>query len=550
MLSQNQKRLQTLPAWQALAAHYQSVCHEKMADWFETDAERFNRFSLQLDGLLFDYSKNRVTEETLKLLTRLAEESGLADQIENMFTGQPVNATENRAVLHTALRAMHREPLTVAGRDIVPDIDALHAQMHQFTDSVRSGQWLGVTGKPIRDIVNIGIGGSDLGPRMAVQALSAYAMPALHCYFISDVDKGSMEKVLQQIDPERTLFIVSSKSFTTPETLLNAAYVRQWLQQQLNQEQVTAHFVAVTAAADKAKALGIPAAQIFPLWEWVGGRYSVWSAIGLPLALMIGMPQFKEFLSGAAAVDRHFREKAFSENIPVIMALLGIWNINFLGAGAHVIAPYAGELHYFRDHIQQMDMESNGKRVNRFGEVIDYATGPVIIGEPGCDSQHSFFQLLHQGPSIIPVDFILQAQNSSPSAHHEMLTGSALSQARALMLGRSEQDILAELEQQKRGAVAAKVLAPQKALPGNRPSNVIMIDKLTPERLGSLVALYEHKIFVQGVIWQINSFDQWGVELGKQLLPDILRALKYPEAAATQDASTRGLMNYFRMQQE
>lgn len=524
-------RLREYPAWKALVAHHKDLANQQMADWFAIDPERFSRFSLTQGGLLFDFSKNRITPETLMLLVQLAEESNLAEKIAAMFRGDAINLTENRAVLHTALRASLSDSVQVNQQNIIPEIVSLHDKLRRFTEPVRNGQWLGVTGKPIRDIVNIGIGGSDLGPKMAVHALSAYADSALKFHFISDVDAGQVNNVLKQVDPERVLFIISSKSFTTPETLLNAKTVRRWLTEKLHHETLHPHFVAVTAAPEKAIAYGILEEQIFPLWDWVGGRYSIWSAIGLPLILQIGMQQFEEFLAGARAVDRHFRETEFSQNMPVLMALLGIWNINFLGANGQVIAPYMHELHFFRDHIQQMDMESNGKSVNCYGEVIDYSTSPIIIGESGCDSQHSFFQLVHQGPAILPIDFILQAKSEFDQSHQEMLVASALSQSKALMFGKSD-------------------LLKHKALPGNRPSNVIFMDQLTPYRLGQLIALYEHKVFVQGMIWQINSFDQFGVELGKELLPPIVQSMQQPELTNNHDSSTQGLMDYFRMKRK
>ena len=539
-------RLTALPAWKALAKHHVTITGQRTTEWFAEDLDRFQRFSLTCDGLLLDYSKQHITAETLSLLIRLAEESGLAEHIEALFTGKPVNMTEGRPVLHTALRASAAAQVRVGNHDILPDVLQGRQRMHDFSEAVRNGQWRGCTGKPVCDIVNLGIGGSDLGPRMALTALSASASKNLHCYFISDLDAGEIQRVLEKVDPERVLFIVSSKSFTTPETRQNTETVRQWLKEKLQRSDLAAHFVAVTAASERAKQQGFPETQIFPLWEWVGGRYSVWSAIGLPIAILLGWPAFEAFLAGAEAMDTHFRQTPFAGNLPVIMALLGIWNINFENSSAHVIAPYAGELRYFRDYIQQLDMESNGKRVNWFGETVSYATGPLILGEQGCDSQHSFFQLLHQGPQAIPVDFILLAEASGDCRHHDMQVASALSQAQALMKGKSAAIACDELMAKGWSEKNATWLAAHQTLPGNRPSSVLFLDRLTPDRLGKLIALYEHKIFVQGVIWQINSFDQWGVELGKQLMPAILSALETPAERYEMDSSTEGLLRYYQ----
>ncbi len=527
------KKLTDQAAFKKLQAHHKKIHTQRMQDWFQQDPQRFHTFSLSFkNDLLFDFSKHLITTETLSLLITLAQEAGLAEKIEALFTGATLNITEQRPVIHTALRAPFDK--NTLHHSQLPAIHDTLLRMQTFTDTVRQQKWLGVTGKAIRDIVCIGIGGSDLGPRMATHALAAYATDALRCYFISDIDARHIDELLPKIDPERTLFILSSKSFTTPETLLNAKTLREWLRHCLKTEKLAPHFVAITAKPERAEAFGIPAEQIYPMWDGVGGRYSLWSAIGLPIALMTGMQHFCELLAGAHDIDEHFRQTDFRQNIPVIMGLLGIWYINFYHWQTHAIAPYADELRYLRNHIQQLDMESNGKSITRDNQWVDYATGPVIIGEAGCDSQHSFFQQLHQGPTPIPVDFILIAQQTEHPeeifrhSHRDMQIASALSQAKALMEGKSYPE------------------TPYKTLLGNRPSTILFFNKLTPRTLGQLIALYEHKIFVQGVLWNINSFDQWGVELGKQLMPEILKALQNKENTITQDASTHELIAFYQ----
>jgi len=521
------KKLTELAAWQALQQHYQTIADCSMQEWFATDPNRFANFSLLFNNILFDFSKNRITSETISLLEKLAHEVKLSDHRDALFSGELINSTEHRPALHTALRDRHRQSLIVNNRNVMPDIHAELHKMHVLTDKVRDGKWLGATGKPIRDIVNIGIGGSHLGPLMVTQALMNFADPRFQCHFISNMDGLEIHQVLKKIDPERTLFIISSKSFTTIETLTNANVVRQWMQDKLGSIDLSPHFIAVTAASEKAKQWGIASDNIFSIWDWVGGRYSVWSAIGLPVALMIGMEKFHELLDGAHEMDVHFKHAEFSKNMPIILGLLGIWYINFFGCRNQAIIPYAHELQYFRDYIQQADMESNGKIVTREGGLVEYTTGSVIIGEQGCDSQHSFFQLLHQGLHFIPVDFILAAEGQHFQQQQNGLIASALSQAQALMVGRLDEQ------------------STHKTIPGNRPSNILFIEKITPRSLGMLMALYEHKIFVQGIIWNINSFDQWGVELGKQLLPAILNDLEHPETQSNLDASTAGLIDFY-----
>jgi len=540
------KELTRLAAWQALQHHYQTLKDDSMEEWFAEDADRFTRFSVTLDTLLLDFSKNRITPETLSLLVKLAEEVDLANHIEALFSGALINFTEHRPALHTALRDRHSESLIVNGHNVMVDIQTELKKIHAFTDTIRNETWRGATDKPIRDIVNIGIGGSHLGPLMVTEALRDFADSRLRCHFISNIDGSEIHDVLQKINPEQTLFIISSKSFTTIETLSNAAIMRQWLENKLGRTDISSHFVAVTSAHDKARKWGIPESQIFSIWDWVGGRYSVWSAIGLPIALMIGMKHFYDFLDGAHEMDLHFRQTKFSQNMSVLLGLLSVWYINFFGCQNQALVPYAHELKYFREYIQQADMESNGKSATRSNHVVDYATGPVILGQPGCDSQHSFFQHLHQAPHFIPVDFILAAKGKHFQELQDILIASALSQAEALMRGRSYTDVLKELKQMGYSEEDAIHLARHKTIPGNRPSTVLLLEKITPHSLGMLIALYEHKIFVQGIIWDINSFDQWGVELGKQLLPTILSDMKNTKAQNAHDASTAGLIHYYR----
>lgn len=543
------KLLTELAEWQALQTHQETIHHCHMQDWFNNDPERFARFSLRVGGLLLDYSKNRITHTTLNLLCELAKAVQLPEKIKALFAGEKVNYTEQRAALHTALRDTKIPPFFPDNKNINQDVQATLKKMHDFTEQVREKRWRGSTGKPIRDIVNIGIGGSHLGPLMATTALNDYADKGLRCHFISNIDSAHLNDVLHQIDAETTLFIVSSKSFTTLETMTNAKTLYSWLQNKLSPHSVEPHFVAITARPERAREFGIAENNIFPLWDWVGGRYSVWSAIGLPLALMIGMPRFLEFLEGAHEMDQHFHQAELTENMPVILGLLGVWYINFFNASNLAIVPYSHHLHYFRPYLQQLDMESNGKHISAHGVPTPFATGPVILGEQGCNGQHAFHQLLHQGPFFIPVDFILIGKNShSFSDHQDILVGSALSQAQALMRGKSFAEALAECLADGHTETEAALLAKHKSIPGNRPSNVLFLEKMTPRNLGLLLALYEHKIFVQSAIWNINPFDQWGVELGKQLLPRILADLNVAQAKhhSDHDASTRGLIQHYK----
>ncbi len=541
------KKITEHAAWQALQAHQTLIAKQHMQDWFAIDKNRFSRFSLQVNELLLDYSKNLILQETLPLLSHLADITGLASKIDALFSGHPVNTTEKRAALHTALRNRSNKAIFVNGNDIMPGIRAELEKMRHFSEQVRNQEWRGITNKPIRDIVNIGIGGSHLGPWMAIQALAEFASDKLRCHFISNIDSAHIQAVLNQIDPETTLFIISSKSFTTLETTTNAHTVRKWVENKIGPEAIHKHFVAITAAKNQALQFGIAEKNIFLLWEWVGGRYSIWSAIGLPLAIMIGMERFLEFLNGGYAMDEHFRHADFSANMPVLMALLGIWYINFFAANNHAIVVYSHHLNYFRHYLQQTDMESSGKSITHRGLATDYATGPIIWGEQGCDGQHAFHQLLHQGKHFIPVDFILAgANNQNFESHHDILIASALSQAKALMQGKTHAEALAELQNEEYSKEEAHHLAWHKSIPGNRPSNTLFLNKITPYNLGALIALYEHKVFVQSTIWDINPFDQWGVELGKQLLPKIFTDLKSTQIDPTHDSSTQGLICHYK----
>lgn len=541
------KKQVELTEWHALSAHKKTIENIPIQDWFKNDPGRFNTLSCTLDGLLLDYSKNRITPDTLRLLINLARATHLKDKISALLTGEVVNHSEKRAALHTALRAPKTATILQNGINIMPMIHATLTKMKEFTEKIHNKTWVGCTGKPIRFIVNIGMGGSHLGPLMATHALKHYATADLAFHFISNIDSAHLHEVLAQIDAETTLFIISSKSFTTLETITNAKTIRQWLQQQLKTNHITPHFVAVTASPDAAIAFGIPIENIFPLWDWIGGRYSIWSAIGLPLMLLIGANNFFDFLAGAHAMDMHFAHSDFSNNMPVILALLGIWYINFFNAAHHAVIPYSHHLNYFRAHLQQLDMESNGKNISQRGDAIDFLTGPVILGEQGCNGQHAFHQLLHQGQHFIPVDFILVGtEDRALTEHHDILISSALSQSEALMRGKTFHEAFLELQAEGYSPEESKRLAQHKAIPGNRPSTILFLNKMTPYNLGMLIALYEHKTFVQGAIWEINSFDQWGVELGKTLLPRILNTLHACDVSHQLDSSTQGLIEHYK----
>ncbi|WJW74893.1 glucose-6-phosphate isomerase [Thiohalobacter sp. IOR34] len=533
-------------AWQALTDHYFEIRDQHMRDWFEADPARFDKFSLAFEDLLLDFSKNRITEETFALLLDLARERDLQGWIRRMFAGDKINVTENRAVLHVALRNRANRPIEVDGEDVMPAVNAVLARMRNFSEAVRGGDWRGYDGRPIRDVVNIGIGGSDLGPQMVCAALRPHAGGGPRVHFVSNVDGCQIAATLEGLEPATTLFVVASKTFTTQETLTNARTARAWLVEAAADEAAVArHFVAVSTNSEAVRAFGIDSANMFEFWDWVGGRYSLWSAIGLPIALYLGMDAFEALLDGAHAMDEHFRSAPLAENLPVVLGLLGIWYVNFFGAASHAILPYDQNLHRLPAYLQQAEMESNGKRVSRDGEPLDYDSAPVIWGEPGTNGQHAFFQLLHQGTRLVPADFLAAAEPACPlPEHHRILLSNFFAQTEALMRGRSEAEARAELAAQGLSGADLERLLPHRMFPGNRPSTSILYRRLTPRTLGSLIALYEHKIFVQGVIWGIDSFDQWGVELGKQLAGAILPELQAPGPVSGHDASTRGLIDY------
>jgi len=518
--------------WQALAEHSHEMKHQHMRDWFSQDPQRFSRFSQKTGHLLLDYSRNLMNDQTITLLCDLANVVGLPRKIKALFEGEAVNSSENRPALHTALRDITHTPIFVDGENIAELITEAQEKMRQVVAQIHTHQWIGVTGKPIRHIVNIGIGGSYLGPMMCTQALKDFAVSDLQFHFISTIDQSHLQDVLQQIDPAATLFIISSKSFSTLETMTNAQAILTWMKDKHGPHVLEQHFIAITAASDKAEALGIPQQNIFPLWDWVGGRYSIWSAIGLPLMLMIGPAHFDEFLAGAYEMDQHFRTADFAHNIPVILGLLSIWYINFFGVAAQAIAPYSYRLRHFVPYIQQAEMESNGKCVSAKGDRIHYPTGSVIFGEEGSNGQHAYHQLLHQGQHLIPIDFILigKTETDNDNEQQAILFASGLSQAQALMQGR----------------IDISEPSGHQMVPGNRPSNILFLDRVNPRNLGALLALYEHKIFVQGAIWDIVSFDQWGVELGKQLLPNILRCIQEEAWVEQADSATAGMIQHYK----
>mgnify|MGYP001084310408 CR=1 FL=1 len=536
------------PAWQALTEHQREMAGVHMRWLFDRNPQRFERFSLRIGDILFDYSKNRITEETMSLLMELAREAKLAERIEAMFTGEKINTTEDRAVLHVAPRNRSNRPILVDGEDVMPEVNRVLDKMRRFTEAVRSGEWKGYTGQRITDVVNIGIGGSDLGPKMVTTALQPYGKAGLEVHFVSNVDGTDLVETLKPLSPETTLFLVASKSFTTQETVTNARSARAWLLDAVDDETAIAkHFVALSNNESGVAEFGIDTANMFEFWDWVGGRYSVWSAIGLSVALYLGMDRFEAFLSGAHQVDLHFRNAPFEKNVPVVMSLLGIWYNNFFGAETHAILPYDKYLTYFPAYFQQGDMESNGKSVTRDGEWVDYTTGPILWGQPGTNGQHAFYQLIHQGTKLVPCDFLAAAQSHNPlGEHHRILLSNFLAQTEALMKGKTSEEVRAELVSQGYSGERLEKLIPAKTFPGNRPTNSLLYPKLTPEVLGSLIALYEHKIFTQGVIWNINSFDQMGVELGKQLATTVLPELEGDEEVSTHDASTNGLINAYK----
>jgi glucose-6-phosphate isomerase len=538
-----QPSLTSTASFQELANHAATATNWRMRDLFAEDPQRFERYSNEAAGLFLDYSKNRLDGRTLELLVALAKERGVEARRDAMFAGERINNTEDRAVLHTALRAPRGKALTVDGQDVNADVHAVLDRVKTFTDAVRSGDWLGHSGKPITDIVNIGIGGSDLGPKMVVLALRHYAHPRLRMHFVSNVDGHDMDAALSQVDPETTLFIVASKTFTTAETMMNAQTARAWFLQSASEEALARHFVAVSTNTEAIKQFGIDPANMFPFWDWVGGRYSVWSAIGLPVALAVGFGYFSDFLAGAHELDEHFRTAPLEENLPVLLGLVGFWNRQFLGCASVSIAPYHQDLNRFPAYLQQLDMESNGKRVTRDGEPVDTPTCPAIWGECGTNGQHAYFQLLHQGTDVTPMDFIAALRPAHEmDNHHTALLANCFAQSEAFMKGKTADEVRADLVAQGLPADEVERLTPHKTFPGNRPSNTILMERLTPSTLGALIALYEHKTFVQGVLWNVNSFDQWGVELGKVLAKKIEAELAGEPQPANHDSSTNGLI--------
>ncbi|MEI6558541.1 MAG: glucose-6-phosphate isomerase [Rhodospirillaceae bacterium] len=534
------------PAWQALIRHRRAMDGVSTRSLFAADPDRFARFSAEACGVLLDYSKNRITAETLELLTDLARSRDLEGWRARLFAGDAINSTEGRAVLHTALRQRHDAPVTPGGgANVIPEVRSVMRRLSAFVDGVRFGRLTGLSGRPFKDVVNIGIGGSDLGPLMVSEALRPYHHPELRIRYVSNVDGTHLYDTLDWLDPETTLFIITSKTFTTEETMANARSARDWfLGEGGSEADIGRHFVAVSANAAAVRAFGIGPESTFTFWDWVGGRFSLWSAVGLPVALAVGMERFDQLLAGAHAMDEHFRTAPLTANLPALLGLLGVWTINFWDAPAQAVVPYDQYLHRLPAYLQQLDMESNGKSVDRDGRAIDYATAPVIFGEPGTNAQHSFFQLLHQGPRPIPVDFLAAAESHNPfGEHHQMLLANMLAQSEALMRGRSADEARAELEAAGTPAERLAMLLPHKVFEGSRPSNTLLYQKLDPFTLGALIALYEHKIFVQGVIWGVNSFDQWGVELGKALARTTRSELA-TGPQADHDSSTTGLLHW------
>ncbi|MCC5931245.1 MAG: glucose-6-phosphate isomerase [Cyclobacteriaceae bacterium] len=539
----------TTSSWKKLETHYKQMQNIHMRELFQKDKQRFEKFSLQFDDILIDYSKNIITEETLSLLTDLAKECRLSQAIQNMFEGESINETENRAVLHTALRnKSSKHSIMVDGVDVMPEVRTVLDKMKLFSEKVISGSWKGYTGKAVRHIVNIGIGGSDLGPLMVTEALKPYQHPHIQLHFVSNVDGTHIAEVLKQVDPETTLFLVASKTFTTQETMTNAHTARSWFLEKAGDEKfVKYHFAALSTNQKEVEKFGIDAENMFGFWDWVGGRYSLWSAIGLSIACAIGFDRFDQLLDGAFAMDEHFRNTSLDKNIPVILALLGIWYGNFFNAETEAILPYDQYLHRFAAYFQQGNMESNGKYIDRNGEKVNYQTGPVIWGEPGTNGQHAFYQLIHQGTKLIPCDFIAPAISHNPLGdHHQKLMSNFFAQTEALMMGKSQEEVQLELNGAGKSDEEIQFLTPFKVFEGNKPTNSILVRKITPFTLGALIAMYEHKIFTQGIIWNIFSFDQWGVELGKQLANKILPELVGDAEVKSHDDSTNQLINAYK----
>jgi len=538
-------------AWTKLTEHHSIIKNRHMRDLFKDDHKRFDKFSLRYGDILIDYSKNIISEETIKLLLELAEEIKLKNAINIMFSGEKINETEDRSVLHTALRNRSNKPILVNDKDIMPDVNAVLEKIEKFSNYVQSGKWKGYTGKAIKNIVNIGIGGSDLGPVMVTEALKPYKHPDINSYFVSNIDGTHIAETLKKLNPETTLFMIASKTFTTQETMTNAHTARKWfLDSAKEEDHIKKHFVAISTNSVDVEKFGIDTENMFIFWDWVGGRYSLWSAIGLSIACSIGYKNFIELLDGAFDMDKHFAETQFDKNIPVILALIGIWYNNFFGAHSEAILPYDQYMHRFPAYFQQGNMESNGKDVDRSGNEVQYQTGPVIWGEAGTNGQHAFYQLIHQGTKLIPCDFIAPAiSHNKLGNHHEILLSNFFAQTEALMNGKTEEEVIKELEsanKNKNEKIEIAKIKPFKVFKGNKPSNSILFKKLTPRTLGSLISMYEHKIFVQGVIWNIFSFDQWGVELGKQLAKKILPELSGDKEITNHDSSTNGLINSYK----
>ena len=542
-------RLTESATWQQLVAHQRAVAPLHMRDMFAADPARFDKFSLKYNDILLDFSKNRITDETLPLLFRLARECNVEEWRDRMFSGEKINITENRAVLHTALRNRCDRPVLVDGKDVMPEVNRVLEQMRDFTERVRHGVWRGYTGKPITDVVNIGIGGSDLGPFMVCSALKSYSRSDLRAHFVSNIDGAHLGMTLQKCNPETTLFVVASKTFTTQETLTNAHSARAWFLEAAKADaHIARHFVAISTNSLEVAKFGIDPANMFEFWDWVGGRYSLWSAIGLSIALHVGMDNFEALMQGAFEMDEHFRSAPLEKNLPVVLGLIGIWYNNFFGAQTQALLPYDQSMARFPAYFQQGDMESNGKFVDREGNRVNYDTGPIIWGEPGTNGQHAFYQLIHQGTRLVPCDFIMPMKTHYPMGdHHKILFSNFFAQTKALMLGKTKDEARAELESAGYHGEILEKLLPHKIFEGNHPTNSILFRKLDPKTLGALIALYEHKIFVQGIIWNINSFDQWGVELGKQLANSILPELADAKPVSGHDASTNGLINYYKI---
>ncbi|EHQ28019.1 glucose-6-phosphate isomerase [Mucilaginibacter paludis] len=534
-------------AYTYLSDHFEKMIDTDLKDLFKSDNERFSKFSILFEDILVDYSKNRVDEETIALLIQVAKECMLNDAITAMFSGEKINMTEGRPVLHIALRNQSNTPIYVDGKDVMPDVNAVLNHMQEFSNDVISGTWKGYTGKPISDVVNIGIGGSDLGPVMVTEALKPYKTH-LNLHFVSNVDGTHIAETLKTLNPETTLFLIASKTFTTQETMANAHSARDWfLAAGAKEADIAKHFAALSTNSKGVSEFGIDTKNMFEFWDWVGGRYSLWSAIGLSICLSIGFDNFKELLAGAHAMDNHFKETDLEQNIPVILALVGIWYNDFFDAQTQAILPYDQYMHRFAAYFQQGDMESNGKHVDRNGKDVDYETGPIIWGEPGTNGQHAFYQLIHQGTKLIPCDFIAPAQSHNPlGEHHTLLLSNFFAQTEALMNGKSLDVVVDELKSSGKTQEEIDQIAPFKVFEGNRPTNSILVKKITPRSLGSLIAMYEHKIFVQGILWNIYSFDQWGVELGKQLAGKILPELRNEDEVTSHDGSTNGLINRFK----